>query len=284
MRRRTGFTLIEMLVVVAILAVLAALILPAVQAARESANRAQCANHLFQLSVGLANYGATHEVLPPGVVDAGGPVENAPTGYHFGWLTQILPFLELGNVDRRLDRGVGVYHPANDTARGVSVRIFLCPSDRLSVRPAVGRGPRPSVTNYAGCHHDDEAPIAADNTGVFFLNSRVREADVTDGLATTLFVGEKIVGRGDLGWVSGTWSTLRNTGGKAFHLPAAGPAGGSAPASLGPVGGFSSRHPGGFNAAFGDGSVRFIRRGIDARVFRLLGHRADGELVGAGRF
>jgi prepilin-type processing-associated H-X9-DG protein len=69
-----------------------------------------------------------------------------------------------------------------------------------------------TLTEYAAVHHDVEDPIDADNHGVFFLNSRVRRLDVSDGLSSTLFLGEKLPLAGDLGWLSGTRSTLRNTG------------------------------------------------------------------------
>ena len=93
-RTRRGFTLIELLVVIAIIAVLIALLLPAVQAAREAARRCQCVNNLMQLSIALQNYESAFETLPPGVVDAKGPIKNGPPGYHFGWMAQILPYMD----------------------------------------------------------------------------------------------------------------------------------------------------------------------------------------------
>src|SRR5437879_7893863 len=104
-RRRTrglgGFTLIELLVVISIIAVLIALLLPAVQAAREAARRTQCVNNLMQIGIAARNYEAAHEVLPAGVVNPTGPIVNKPNGYHFSWVTQLLPYLEQNNVHRR---------------------------------------------------------------------------------------------------------------------------------------------------------------------------------------
>ncbi len=299
---RGGFTLIELLVVIAIIAVLIGLLLPAVQAAREAARRAQCVNNLMQLGIAVHNYESTHEVLPPGVVDPTDPVQNTSKGYHFGWLTQLLPYVEQKNVDRHLDRKVGVYAPANLSARLVVISTFLCPSD-----PLVTTTSKVAVSSYAGCHHDVEAPIAANNTGVFFLNSSVRYEDITDGSSSTIFIGEKSYGGIDLGWASGTRSTLRNTG-----TPISRPAGrtpgyvlGPAPeeiegedeseaddakgappkpAKLVPVGGFSSYHPGGANFLFGDGSVRFLKQMINTTVYRNLANRADGEMISAYDF
>src|ERR1700735_1853207 len=93
-RRRPGFTLIELLVVIAIIAVLIALLLPAVQAAREAAPGMQCVNNLMNIGIALQNYESSYELLPPGVINDTGPIQNAPSGYHAGWMLQLLPFLE----------------------------------------------------------------------------------------------------------------------------------------------------------------------------------------------
>ena len=149
-------------------------------------------------------------------------------------------------------------------------------------------------SNYAGCHHDVEAPIDLDNNGVLFLNSSIRYEGIPDGSSNTLFVGEKLSDAGDLGWASGTRATLRNTG---TALNGAGmPAfGGAAAAPIEPepveddpdadpaalaVGGFSSTHEGGAHFALGDGSVRFISENIAPQVYQNLGHRADGQMIG----
>jgi prepilin-type N-terminal cleavage/methylation domain-containing protein/prepilin-type processing-associated H-X9-DG protein len=293
-RHPSGFTLIELLVVIAIISVLIALLLPAVQSAREAARRSQCVNNLMQLGIALQSYESAHEVLPPGVVNETGPVLDQPKGYGFGWMTQILPYFEMKNVYNHFNLKVGLYQPQNSTTRTNLIQSLLCPSDGGPRRDAN----RVALSNYAGVHHDVEAPIAADNHGVMFLNSAIRYEDVTDGTSMTLFVGEKLNDGLDLGWASGTRATLRNTGPGVNRTPFGGLGPGGRPAVLAAsvddkeegygtptyVGGFGARHPGGSNFAFGDGSVRFIKNTVSAQVYQHLGNRSDGEVIDSEQF
>jgi prepilin-type N-terminal cleavage/methylation domain-containing protein/prepilin-type processing-associated H-X9-DG protein len=293
-----GFTLIELLVVIAIISVLIALLLPAVQAAREAARRAQCLNNMMQLSIAVQNYESSHEMLPPGVVNLTGPILDQPKGYHFGWMVQVLPYCELKNIYNHFNFKMGVYETQNFSTRTTLVRAFLCPSD-----PGANRGPTGvAMNNYAGSHNAAEAPIAANNNGVLFLNSAIRYEDITDGSAQTIFMGEKLNDGLGEGWASGTRATLRNSGSGinrqtvpslAGVLAAdddeaavGGPKGGGAAAGdvLTFVGGYTSRHPGGANFAFGDGSIRFLKNTIGAGTFRLLANRADGEIISSDKF
>jgi prepilin-type N-terminal cleavage/methylation domain-containing protein/prepilin-type processing-associated H-X9-DG protein len=277
--RPGGFTLIELLVVIAIIGVLISLLLPAVQSAREAARRVQCTNNLSQIGLAMHSYIATHEVLPPGAVDPTSPVLSQPKGYHHNWISQVLPFMEQRGVYNALNFDHGVYEGANSTARATTMRTLLCPSD-----PGPGRNPEPP-SSYAGCHHDVEAPIAADNHGLLFLNSAVILEEILDGSSNTLLVGERRL-EADLGWASGTRATLRNTGTPINPTRMAGRVG--APAATPPapnfVGGFSSYHPGGANVVFGDGSVRFLKDSIDAVILGRLGNRGDGEVIDGDRY
>jgi prepilin-type N-terminal cleavage/methylation domain-containing protein len=227
-RRRCGFTLVELLVVIAIISVLVAMLLPAVQAARESARRLNCSHNLTQLGVAVLNYEAAHGVYPPGTIEPQGPIYQEPKGYHHNWIVQILPYLEERNAWAHVDQTVGVYHPNNAPVRSLTFRVLVCPSSADENR---------TRSCYAAVHHDVEAPIDADNHGVFFLNSRVTRDDVTDGPAHTFYLGEKRFSDGnDLGWMSGTRATLRNTGTPPNVSGVQPPAGGGVVGTTGPGG------------------------------------------------
>jgi prepilin-type N-terminal cleavage/methylation domain-containing protein/prepilin-type processing-associated H-X9-DG protein len=275
-----AFTLVELLVVIAIIGILTAMMMPAVMALREGAHRASCANKLARLGMALDNYDSAQRSLPPGTTDSTGPIHNVPQGNHTGWLVRLLPYIEEKVTYSHIDPAAGVYDPRNADARSVRIALYVCPSEtnRGSVEVA--------ASSYAGCHHDVEAAIDADNHGVLFLNSHVGVKDISDGTANTIFAGEKCVERQDLGWMSGTRATLRNTGTPINHTvdPDAppDPAAKFQPAGDLAVGGFGSRHPGGANILFGDGAVRFLNDQIDNDLYQQYGHRADGKLIRSG--
>ena len=199
----TAFTLVELLVVIAIIGILVAPLLPAIQASRESARRASCTNNMSQLILGVHDYEAAHEFYPAGTVNPSGPIQNLPNGQHIGWIVRILPYIDERLLYENIDTSLSAYNQKNDRARQTTIQHLICPSNPEEEWP---------YSNYAGCHHDVEAPIDTTNRGVFFLNSRITRDDVKDGAAYTLFLGEKLVDNFDLGWMSGTPSTLRNTG------------------------------------------------------------------------
>lgn len=267
-KRCHGLTLIEVMIVFSIICLLAALLLPAVQQARESARRYNCRTNLMQIGLALRNYESAHGLLPPGSVNASRPIRNVARGYHFGWIVHLLPYLEKSAQFERVDFSVGVYDPRNSTALSGGVGLG-CPS-------SFGGG-----IGYAGCHHDVEAPIDIDNSGVLFLNSCISQDDVVDGISHTIFVGEKN-DAAVFGWASGTRDTLRNTGTPIVvgggGLPGASTAVAGPGANVLYVGGFGSYHAGGAHFLLGDGSARFIADGISMSVFQQLGNRADRRL------
>ena len=280
-KKNTAFTLVELLVVIAIIGILVALLLPAVQAAREAARRISCENNLTQLILAVQNYEMSYRAYPPGTVEEKGPIVNEAKGYHHNWVSRLLPYIEEKNTYNHIDFAVGVYDDKNAPARKVRMPSFECPS--MAFAPSPERG----YSCYAGVHHDLDAPIDTTNHGVFFLNSAMHYEDISDGSAHTLFIGEKLPDPpNDLGWMSGTRWTLRNTGlglnaetrkrdrGRYGNPQADDPA-----AQTAVVGGFDSPHPGGVIFAFGDGSVRFISDSIVQETLQQLAHRADGKLL-----
>jgi prepilin-type N-terminal cleavage/methylation domain-containing protein len=275
---RDAFTLVELLVVIAIIGILVGLLLPAVQAAREAARRCQCVNNLAQLSLAVHHYEFNFERLPAGVINESGPIRNEPIGTHRGWLISILPYIEEHNVYRKVNQNLGAYHPENAIAATGFVKPFHCPSYEMVSLELSDR--TVALTNYSGCHHDVESPIDANNHGLLFLNSQIRFRQIEDGSTHTLLLGEHLPMANDFGWISGTRSSLRNTGSieeltRGSRLP------GESLDDLGSleVGGFGSRHFGGFNSVFADGSYRFLSKNTETRIFRNMGHRSDGEIV-----
>jgi prepilin-type N-terminal cleavage/methylation domain-containing protein len=279
--RRRGFTLIELLVVIAIIAILIALLLPAVQQAREAARRCQCRNNVAQLGLALHNYELSYSGFPPGTVNPTGPIENKAEGYHVGWSVQLLPYLDQAQLFKVFDFTEGVYAEKNAVVRKASVSVMMCPSEPNN-RWGQGGQSEWSNANFAAIYHHEKAPIDAGTSGVMTLNSHVRTEQIEDGLSETLFVGERRVTKGDLGWVSGSPSTMafgaginlenrkrRQEGGQQLHGP-----------SEQPEDGFGSYHTGGGHFLLGDGSVRFLSENIDPQVLRGLCAIADGQPLG----
>jgi prepilin-type N-terminal cleavage/methylation domain-containing protein/prepilin-type processing-associated H-X9-DG protein len=287
---RRGFTLIEMLVVTAIVAILIALLIPAVAQCREAARRCVCKNNVAQLALALQNYEMAFGMLPPGTTNATGPIIHQPSidASHISWTVRILPYIELKNVYNHFDFNSGAYDPRNLAPQQRRLELFLCPSDGTPPQLAGGR----FATNYAGVHSSRVTPIDVDNDGLLYLNSSVRYAGIFDGASYTVLVGEKMRPAELWGWASGTRDTLRNSGllpGGALYSgtvtefdPAtqrlaqklADESGTDLPPNLLLPGGFASAHGGGFNVGMADGSVQFM-----SGVMPALCGRNDGEMA-----
>ena len=122
-----GFTFIELLIVITIIGILVALLLPAVQAAREAARRGSCLKRLEQLIIAVHNYEMLHRVYPSGTINPRGPIQSRPQGYHHNWLIHLLPFLEQKNTHAHIDTTVGVYDSKNIPVRRLRLQTLLCP-------------------------------------------------------------------------------------------------------------------------------------------------------------
>jgi len=206
--QRPGFTLVELLVAIAIIGVLIALLLPAVQYARESARRVQCANNLRQLGIGIASMHDALKVAPPGGVTGNVPKDphtrfSIPTGLNHGWAVFVLPFMEgKPSVDKyRLDKDWR--SPENQTVRETRMPMFQCPTTpnpmRMDSFTSGGFAWRAAVSDYA--------PNNGVNTGLFtagYIDSLTRQSPLgfmdvnecrtfgtcSDGLSNTMFLCE----------------------------------------------------------------------------------------------
>ncbi|MCY2968031.1 MAG: DUF1559 domain-containing protein [Planctomycetota bacterium] len=202
--RRAGFTLIELLVVIAIIGILVALLLPAVQQAREAARRTQCKSNLRQLALAIQNFEGSMRKLPVGSESKEFPA--APTFPHnfYRWslLAHLTPHLEQSNVYNAIDLKVPLYAPPafavapqNVLAVSTVVPLFLCPSDS-SVKVHDSFAP----TNYAGCAGSGVGggtPFIDEGVdGAFFVNSEIRFADFRDGSSNTVILSESVLGTG----------------------------------------------------------------------------------------
>lgn len=197
--RRTGVTLVELLVVVAIIGALVGLLLPAVQQARESGRRTACVNNMRQLGLGLANYESASRRYPVGSESRSFPAFPRVTPQHCRWsaLAHLSPYYEEQALLNGLDRSVPLYidlrpdaiAPQNKPIVKITVPLFLCPSDRgLAVSPIFG------PTNYAACTGSGNDGTPYDTDGLFFINSQIRMKDVTDGLTKTVAFSESLLG------------------------------------------------------------------------------------------
>jgi len=308
--QRNGFTLIELMVVVAIIGTLVTLLLPAVQKVREAANRMSCENNLKQIALALHGYHDVRKGFPSGYSASGPYVDGATdTAPGWGWATFVLPYLEQDTISSQL-----IFDQPIQNSSGVQtlVKMFVCPSDiaptsAFPVPDGFGNIVCLSApTSYAACCGND-ASDTTDPTGngVFYRNSRTRMADITDGTSNTILVGERAWAKANGAWpgaipggvilrgqfnpcqpdIPGAWYPSSTLAIAHAHMNNAlqdpdGSAG---------MDDFSSMHIGGSLFVFADGSVHFLRSistdnpdgsyTADGLIFQALGTRAGGEVI-----
>jgi prepilin-type N-terminal cleavage/methylation domain-containing protein/prepilin-type processing-associated H-X9-DG protein len=227
--RRRAFTLVELLVVIAIIGLLVALLLPAIQSAREAARRTQCINNLKQLGIAFNNHAAAREAFPPAAVSKIYPgFPNHPQSfYRWSALAHLLPYMEAQSLHDPLDLSYPMYMPtagypiSEPNKLGISKVLpeFLCPSDQGEpVRDQMG------PTNYVVCSGSGAGggtPFKTD--GVFFVNSATKFANITDGSSNTIAASESLLGVDTPRTSGGTFANYNTERSYKFVLSFAGP-------------------------------------------------------------
>ena len=295
---RRGFTLVELLVVIAIIGVLIALLLPAVQQAREAARRMQCTNHQKQLGLAIHNYHDTFQKFPPGQfinVNVSGETENL---MRFCWMQTLLPFVEQAALHDRFQEQIasGVV-PWSWAGRETVVGGFICPS--APGAPKVNtRGFHGNYVTVHGNHFVKSGDNDQNANGVFYVRSKTSFRDVTDGTSNVAMLSEILLvpdnttdRRGayfmtsfnsanvTVAFKDGPNSTIPDAGNLAVlvnQLPNLPAVEASDYVGMNP----RSYHPGGVLVTRVDGSVGFVPDTIDVTTFQRLGARNDGEPLG----
>lgn len=312
--KKSGFTLVELLVVIAIIGVLVALLLPAVQSARESGRRAQCVNQLKQLALACLSYENLHKLMPMSITGIDDPPRGVGVRNGKGWLVSILPQMEQQNMfdqvnfDGRFPDGLGMKRPENLRLFRNKPAYLNCPSDEssreLSKVQFQLEGVEVALTNYKGCIGDTRMggsasafpgtePDCHNNTpcnGSFWRNmylNPVSTADFPDGLSNTFLIGEDVPEQNHhSAWFysNGDYSSC-HTPPNFFEDPTLPSFYPNKPSFWPNAISFRSRHPGGLHFSLGDGSARFISQNISHANYRAFATReraSENEPIAPG--
>jgi prepilin-type N-terminal cleavage/methylation domain-containing protein/prepilin-type processing-associated H-X9-DG protein len=281
-RRRftAGFSLVELLAVIAIVGLLVALLLPAVQASREAARRSQCASNLRQLGVGLLAYHEALGTFPSGLVDR--KTGANPKGRQLSWNVLLLPFIEEQNVCDLFDTSAVYNSAANRAAAGAVISTFLCPS--TAYLAADRNGPTTGDINGNGVWNSGDDLAFTDYGGNFGFSGLMKPymngvliyerpipiSQIADGTSSTIIVAED-TGRGAA--FDGQWANGQNIFDESGPINDR-----SLPPYRWQDNEMWSDHPQGVQALFCDGSVRFLFDEIDLEILAALCTRAGDEI------
>lgn len=286
-----GFTLIELLVVISIIAVLIALLLPAVQQAREAARRTQCKNNLKQIGLALHNYESTFTIFPAGGIE---DTNAASSGIGASGFTLIMPYIDQGNSYNLYNFNEHYASTYNKTVINQKIAAFLCPSMVINrAVPNVPCNETGGPTSYL--LSEGTASYQFPALGVFPLvlptygypNRCSRFSDITDGTSNTLAAAETsynfknyLYTASSCASAAGTprWGTAR--WGVGYPNIGVGNTASKMNNFAGSPTGYSSQHVGGIQALLMDGTVRFISENIDFTTYTSLATKGNGEVVG----
>jgi prepilin-type N-terminal cleavage/methylation domain-containing protein len=255
--RRVGFTLIELLVVIAIIGVLVALLLPAVQSAREAARRTQCLNNLKQIGLAINLYHDSNNRYAPG-----GWIAGAKGQRWIAWSALLLPYMEQKPLYDALNLNLGYDAPANSTGAATVLSVYLCPTSRRLDAVVSGRG----GCDYGGLYGERITSPNNPPKGAMLYDTTFSQAQIRDGTSQTVFVGEDTL-FGDGQWIYG-----RNVFDQAFAIN-------KAPAFENDL--RSDHAGGGAQVVFGDGHTAFLKESIQLKVLAALCTRAGREVISA---
>jgi prepilin-type N-terminal cleavage/methylation domain-containing protein/prepilin-type processing-associated H-X9-DG protein len=305
---RRGFTLVELLVVIAIIGILIALLLPAVQAAREAARRMQCTNHLKQWGLGMHNYESTNKILSyPNSRLGGSSCGALGAAFRISYPPFLWPFIEQQPLYDRYDFNLPFHHPydqgpgtGNEPVVMVQVPLYFCPSDRqgMWVPPADShsRSRGNYVLNWGAADFcQDLAAFPNYQPSPFGPNRSARFAEIIDGLSNTMFMSEVLQSRKD-GDFDFRGDILNDDVTCAQYMTINTPNSGvdqtscvdlERPSPCQPVSrpryvSARSKHPGGVNVLFGDGSVHFLTDSIALDAWQAMGSMDGGEPLPGG--
>jgi prepilin-type N-terminal cleavage/methylation domain-containing protein/prepilin-type processing-associated H-X9-DG protein len=260
----SGFSLVELLVVIAVIGFLTALLLPAIQSCRETARRMGCLNNLHQIGVGTQYYHDANRTLPPGAIEMRSLTSLSRfKARQIAWSALILPYMELKNVYATLDIGKPFDNARNAAGAAQVLSIYLCPSVSRSSYLVQNRG----ACDYGGIMGQTLVPSATFQDGVMIDkepgSSPLRIKDIRDGTAHTLMVSE------DAAWTDGQWINGQNVFVVSYSINCP-------PNDDNEI---RSRHPGGANGLACDGSAHFLSQEMDTETLKALCTRAGGEIV-----
>ena len=261
---KRAFSLVELLVVIAIIGVLIALLLPAIQMAREAARRSSCSNHLRQIGLAALNFHDARKALPVGCVERRTPTNLAAR--QLAWTVFVLPFLEESQTRGEFNVDYAFDSPQNAPIASRPIAAYLCPStSRLTAsRRAEGLTTDGlAATDYGGMF-GAVGPGLPNANGVMLFDKPVRIRDITDGTSFTVLAAED-TGRGSV--EASQWANGENI------FDVAGRIGVTQHIEI------WSDHPGGAQALFADGSVRFLDELLELAVLRAICTRAHGDSV-----